>query len=202
MNRFEAAYQGVAPWDIGRAQPAVVRLAEAGFLQGSVLDAGCGTGENALYLASLGREVLGVDFVASAVEQARHKARQRGLAATFLEGDALRLAELGRVFDAVLDCGLFHTFTDEERPRYVRGLSHVTRPGGRCHLLCFSELERREGGPRRVTQAELREAFREGWTVEEIEPTRFASNIHEGGAHAWAARLVRLATAGSIRTGP
>ncbi len=192
MNRFDSAYQGVPPWDIGRPQPAVVRLAEEGRIHGSVLDAGCGTGENALYLASLGHEVWGVDWVAAAIERARRKALERRLEVTFLVADALLLGDLGRAFDAVLDCGLFHTFTDEQRSQYVCGLADVIEPGGFCHLLCFSELEHREGGPRRVTQTEIRDSFRDGWVVESIEPARFASHIHEDGAQAWLARLRRV----------
>ncbi|HZP89453.1 MAG TPA: hypothetical protein VFC04_00470, partial [Actinomycetota bacterium] len=53
---FETAYGGSPAWDIGRPQPAVVRLEEAGEITGSVIDLGCGTGENALFLASRGHE--------------------------------------------------------------------------------------------------------------------------------------------------
>jgi cyclopropane fatty-acyl-phospholipid synthase-like methyltransferase len=169
----------------------VVRLAEEGLLGGAVLDAGCGTGENALYLAGRGADVVGVDFVPSAVERARAKASDRGVRAYFLVHDALHLRELGRCFDAVLDCGLFHTFEDEERPRYADSVAGVLRAGGALHLLCFSEQERSEGGPRRVTQAEIREAFREGFRVEWIRPEVFESRSHPEGARAWVARVVR-----------
>jgi cyclopropane fatty-acyl-phospholipid synthase-like methyltransferase len=189
MGRFDDAYAGTPPWDIGRPQPAIVRLADAGAIAGAVLDAGCGTGENALYLASRGHEVWGVDFTAAAVALALEKARARGIAATFLQGDALRLDSLGRTFDTAIDCGLFHAFADEERPRYVLSLAAAVRPGGAVHLLCFSEEERSEGGPRRVTRDEIRRAFSSGWTVESIEPDRFDSLIHAGGARAWRALL-------------
>jgi len=192
VSRFEEAYRGTPPWDIGRAQPAVERLARGGALAGSVLDAGCGTGENALLVAALGAEVWGLDQVPAAVERAREKARRRGIAATFLVGDALRLEALGRTFDAVLDCGLFHTFADGERPRYVESLAAATRPGGVVHLMCFSEEETGAGGPRRVTRDEIRAAFRRGWAVRSIEPERFQSHLHPDGARAWLARIERL----------
>jgi len=191
VSRFDAAYEGTPPWDIGSPQPAVVRLADAGAFRGAVLDAGCGTGENALFLASRGLAVTGVDQVAAAVERAREKGRARGLAAAFVVADALRLGDLGRAFDSVLDCGLFHTLGDAERPIYVAGLGAVVRPGGAVHLLCFSEEERSEGGPRRVTQGELREAFRDGWFIASVEADRFASRMHPAGARAWRAHLVR-----------
>jgi cyclopropane fatty-acyl-phospholipid synthase-like methyltransferase len=191
VSRFEEAYRGRPPWDIGRAQPAVERLAAEGLLGGSVLDAGCGTGENALFLAAGGGEVTGIDLVADAIERAREKARERGIRAAFRVHDALRLPELGRTFDAVLDCGLFHTFGDDERPRYAASAAAVLRPGGALHVMCFSEEERSEGGPRRVTQGEIRAAFGDAFRVDWIRAERFESRIHPGGARAWLARLLR-----------
>ncbi len=192
-SRFDAAYQGTPPWDIGRPQPEVVRLCGEGKFRGTILDAGCGTGENALFLASRGLEVWGVDFAAAAIERARDKARQRGLveACTFVVLDALRLRTLARTFDVALDCGLFHVFDDGDRARYVASLADVVRPGGRVHLVCFSEEEISEGGPRRVTRTEIRDAFREGWDVRSIVPARFASHLHPQGARAWLTEIVR-----------
>src|SRR5436309_14585667 len=113
-SRFFAAYQGTPPWDIGAPQPAFVALAEGGAIRGAVLDAGCGTGENALLCAARGHEVVGVDMVPKAIEAARDKAASRGLAAraTFLVHDALELGSLQRRFDTIIDSGLFHVFDD------------------------------------------------------------------------------------------
>jgi cyclopropane fatty-acyl-phospholipid synthase-like methyltransferase len=173
-------------------------LEESGKIQGSVLDAGCGTGENALYLASRGHEVWGLDFTSVAIERATGKARERGLNVNFQVGDALKLEELGRTFDSVIDCGLFHTFGDEERPLYVSGLATVVRPGGSVHILCFSDQEPLGEGPRRVSQQEIRDAFREGWQVTEIRETRFrttdypmARTFSPGGPKAWQATITR-----------
>ena len=134
-------YQGQAPWDTGRPQPDIIKLAEAGQIRGSVLDVGCGTGENLLYLAARGHEAWGLDFVPVAIERAKAKAAQRGIDAHFIVGDALELKKLSRQFDTVIDCGLFHTFTDEERPVFVKGLAEVLGPGGLLYILCFSDEE-------------------------------------------------------------
>ena len=122
---WDASYHdGPAPWDIGQPQPAIVRLASEGGFAGAVLDAGCGTGENALLVASLGLPVLGVDVAETALAIAREKANDRGIEVEFAAADAFHLERLGRMFETVLDCGLFHTF-DGERATRIRGESGV-----------------------------------------------------------------------------
>ncbi len=191
-SRFIESYRGTPPWDIGRPQPAFERLAAAGEARGPVLDAGCGTGENALAFAAAGFEVVGVDAVEAAVAAARAKAEARGLAAEFLVHDALELGGLGRRFRTVVDSGLFHTFDDGERRRYVTSLAAATATGARLHVLCFSELEPGDGGPRRVTQAELRAAFdHPPFRVLAIESAEMATNLG-GGRKAWLATAERV----------
>lgn len=189
---WDGAYAGTPPWDIGRPQELVVRLAEADALEPDVLDAGCGTGENALYLASRGLRTVGVDWSERAISLARGKAEARGIDVVFVAADALRLAALGRMFRSVLDCGLFHTFGDEARAEYVRSLTEVVPDGGRVHVLCFSDREPWGGGPRRVTRKEIRDAFSTGWRVLEIEATRFEARTPDtDAAHAWHATIER-----------
>jgi SAM-dependent methyltransferase len=156
------------PWDIGRPQPAFVRLADRGLLSGNVLDAGCGTGEHALLATSHGATAVGVDLAAAAIERARAKARDRGLGARFEVGDALNLRALGLHCDTIIDSGLFHVFDEADRARYVASLASVLDQGGTCYLMCFSDREPAEWVPRRVSQDELRRAFADGWTVESI----------------------------------
>jgi cyclopropane fatty-acyl-phospholipid synthase-like methyltransferase len=190
---FDAMYEKTPPWDIGRPQPEIVRLADAGEIIGDVLDAGCGSGDNAIFLAERGHRVLGVDFSQRPIERARAKAAAMSLNVEFRVHDALELVALGRRFDTIIDCGLFHTFSDVQRPVFVESLAAVIKPGGRLILMCFSEAETRERGPRRVTQAELRAAFADGWRIERIEPMRFAVNaeMYPDGARAWLAVINR-----------
>jgi cyclopropane fatty-acyl-phospholipid synthase-like methyltransferase len=181
------------PWDIGRPQPAFVRLADDGLLRGQLLDAGCGRGEQALLAAAHGADAMGVDISPSAIEQARRKAAERGLTVRFEVADALNLGQLGLTFDTVIDCGLFHTFDDDGRARYVTSLASVLRPGGRCYLMCFSDRQPGEFGPRRVRQDELRATFSDGWSVESIAADSFEVNAGFPGrtARAWLATIER-----------
>lgn len=194
---WDEAYQhNRAPWDIGRPQPAIVRLANDGELIGPLLDVGCGSGEHALLAATGGLEVTGLDISHLAVEKARAKARGRGLSAEFLTGDVLALDQVERLdppFRTVLDVGCFHTFANADRPIYAASLAAVVEGGGALHLLCFSEHTPGTDGPRRVTQAELRATFSRDWRVDRIEPETFAvSNLWSGlEPNAWLARIVR-----------
>jgi len=93
----DAYQQNAVPWDIGRPQPAIVRIAGMGGLVEPVLDSGCGSGEHALLAASMGLEVTGIDVAQTAIEHARGKARQRGLSAEFIVGDVLALDQIERL---------------------------------------------------------------------------------------------------------
>ena len=192
---WDASYRdGPAPWDVGRPQPAIVRVASAGGFAGAVLDAGCGTGENALHVASLGLPVLGVDVAETALEIARAKAADRGLDVEFAWADALRLDRLGRRFDTVLDCGLFHTFDAGERPGYVASLASVTEPGGTLYVLCFSD-DGPDTGPHPVSQEQLRASFSPGtgWDVAALRPDRVLTRFHDAaGAPAWLVTVKRI----------
>jgi SAM-dependent methyltransferase len=191
---WDASYfDGPAPWDTGRPQPAVVRLAGEGAFSGTVLDAGCGTGENALHLAALGLGVVGVDVAETALAMARDKAAGRGLDVAFAVADALHLDRLDRVFDTVLDSGLFHAFDSDERRDYVASLASATRRGGRLYVLCFSDVGSGTG-PHPVSQEELRSAFGRGsgWRVVAIRPDRCETRFHAQGAPAWLATIERI----------
>jgi SAM-dependent methyltransferase len=194
---FENFYDGKAPWDIGKPQRRFAAVADR--VTSPVLDAGCGTGEHALFLAARGHQVTGIDFVEEALQRARAKAAERGLAVDFLVKDATALVDWGERFASVIDSGLFHCFSDDDRRRYVLGLAQVVEPGGRLFLMCFSDEEPGAEGPRRVSRQELYDAFAEGWEVESIHPTQFDVNpefievkFSEGGPKAWFAVVRRI----------
>jgi cyclopropane fatty-acyl-phospholipid synthase-like methyltransferase len=195
-NDFQEFYAGKPPWDIGKPQKSFIDAADR--ITGSVLDAGCGTGDTALFLAGRRCKVTGIDFVEVPIQQAQRKAAERGVQVTFLVKDALTLKDWTERFDNVIDSGLFHVFSDDDRHRYVEGLTAVLKPGGRLFLLCFSDAEPGTQGPRRVSKAELHACFGAGWIIESIEPIRVEVrpdfkefSFSEGGPKAWFAVVRR-----------
>jgi SAM-dependent methyltransferase len=180
-TQWDAAYAGDSPppWMIETPQPEVVMLLDRGLVSGRMLDSGCGTGEHSLAAADAGAVVTGVDISGRAVGQAKRKADARGAAAQFAVVNMLHPAPFReRSFDTLLDSGVFHSFAGADQRTYVDNLTRLARDGALLHLICFSEHQPGEGewGPRRITQAEIRSAFADGWAVDELEPATFRIN--------------------------
>lgn len=197
---FTEHYKGAPPWDIGKPQAPFIEIADQ--MVSPVLDSGCGTGNTAIFFAAKGHEVTGIDFVESAIERARAKATEQGVAVNFLVKDAMTLSDWDEQFASVIDSGLFHIYAGKDQSqaqrRYVQGLAHVLKPGGKLFLLSFTN-EAPEGG---VSQQELIEAFADGWEVEsiqqvigEINPEFLAAHpgtYPEGGPKLWFAVIRRV----------
>ncbi|GAA2446844.1 hypothetical protein GCM10010191_74970 [Actinomadura vinacea] len=177
--------------DLGRPQPAFRTLADEGLIQGRVLDAGCGTGEHVLMCAALGLEATGVDVAPTALKTAEAKASERSLSARFLLHDARTLSELGETFDTVLDCGLLHTFGDQDRAAYIAGVRTVLAPGGRYFVLWFGDQESGDHGPRRSTRDEITAAFADGWQIDSIDATMLDIADAPEGRKGWLVALTR-----------
>ena len=194
MTSWEDAYKTVPPWDVGRPQPAFVELVRIGELnKGNILDVGCGTGENALYLAEKGFAATGVDLTSRAIAAARGKAAERKLKVNFRIGNALSLDFKDGVFDNVIDSGLFHTFPDEDRPVYAREIARVLALSGKYFMLCFSDKEPTNwGGPRRVTRKEIESTFSPLFKINYIREVLFATRFHTNGGKAYLTSATRI----------
>lgn len=179
---FNESYRGSPPWDIGRPQAEFVRLARNGEIRGKVLDVGCGTGENAIFFSQLETEVWGIDSAPLAIEKAKLKAKERGAKVRFLVADAMHIDRLGTKFDTITDCGLFHTFSDEQRSLFAKSLRSAMEKGATYFTLSFSTKEPTGwGGPRRVSEEEIREVFGQGWKINYVKDCKIETNLHPKG---------------------
>lgn len=198
QESFEEAYRGNAPWEIGKPQAPF--LLAASQIRGPVLDAGCGTGNTSIFLARLGLQVTGIDFVEAAIRQAREKAEKRSLEIDFQVKDAMTLGTWDRRFASVIDSGLYHIYKPGNRQIYLQGLAQVLEPGGRLFLLCFTEGEHSPGGG--ISKAELYTDFGQGWQMESLEMIRGEINpaflaeqpdaFPDGGPKMWFAVVRKL----------
>ncbi|WP_159850555.1 class I SAM-dependent methyltransferase [Nocardia sp. CY41] len=167
--QWDRQYLQSPPWVIDEPQPTVVELTRAGTIRGKVLDVGCGSGDNALFLAESGCEVLGVDVSAHAVTLAQRLAVRRKLSqARFLVADVLHIDPEPR-YDTVLDSALFHTFDTVARARYIEWLGAVCRVGGTVVVLCLGAN----------MNTALTEAFeyRAGWELEALRVARYRGRV-------------------------
>jgi SAM-dependent methyltransferase len=185
---FDAIYEGESafqakeiklggiPWDIGEPQPILVELERAGRIRGDVLDAGCGLGENTLYLAERGYRVWGFDAATAAIRHARHQGQQRGIPAEFAVADVTHLEGVDQHFDTVLDSALYHCLSDEQRRIYSATLHRVTTPEAQLHLFCFSDAEPEAlSGHSVVSQENLHANLDSRWKIITIQLRRYTS---------------------------
>ena len=180
---FDWVYHDVPPWDIGGPQPAMVALLEAFPPAAPVLDVGCGSGDLSIFLASAGLDVVGIDFVSAAIDEANRKARELPVEAAlkleFKVADVFKPWLLGRQFSTIVDSGFLHLLTPEETDRFITAMSSVLLPGGRYYLHEFATEFEVPNTPRQVTEDELRTRFTEkqGWRILEVRPGEFLNRV-------------------------
>ncbi|KQC05610.1 MAG: methyltransferase type 12 [Methanoculleus sp. SDB] len=136
------------PWNISDPPAVLVNLVDRGIVGPcAAIDFGCGTGNYALYLASRGFDVTGIDKSAAAIRMAEEKARERGIACRFLVADILGdLQGLVGPCDFAYDWEVLHHIFPEERGRYVANVYRLLNPGGQYLSVCFSESDPQFGG--------------------------------------------------------
>lgn len=191
---WEEAYKGTPPWDVGHPQPVFEALVKDGEIKpGKALDIGCGRGENAIMLAINGCDVTGIDLVEDAISDAKAKAAERHVEVNFIVGDVLRMDQLFEEaeFDIVIDSGLFHAMTDEERPVFARQVYRVLKPVGKYFMMCFSDKEPEGNGPRRISKAEIEHTFTPLFKIIYIKDSAFESRFGPGRREAYLLSAVR-----------
>ena len=197
LDFFNSVYQDIPPWDIGAPQPAMSALLGRYPPGSPILDVGCGSGDLSIYLAQLGYQVLGIDFVEKAIANAWEKAGTLPapvkLLLDFQVADALKPSSLQRQFGAVVDSGFFHLFDSEQCDRLVDEIAQVLLPGGHYYLHEFAVDFPLPNLPRQITAEELQVRFTQekGWRIKEIQAVEFLSRVAPPvpAIYAWIERL-------------
>ncbi|WP_069163791.1 class I SAM-dependent methyltransferase [Nocardia altamirensis] len=194
--RDDSPFGARAPWDIDGPQPAFVALEQTAAIAGDVLDCGCGSGENVLFLATKGHTVTGVDLAPTAISIAQKKARERGLTATFTTADALELTGYHDQFDTVIDSALAHLFDPDQLTRYAAALHRACRVDATVHILgisdrAFTFLRNEQSAVAEQLENQLPS---DALKLEDMLPSLTADHLRNGFAAGWAAESITETT--------
>ncbi|MFZ5830316.1 MAG: class I SAM-dependent methyltransferase [Planctomycetota bacterium] len=184
--------QGTPPWDTGRVASELVRvISEQRFKPCTVLEIGCGTGADAIYLARKRFEVTAVDISPIAIERARARAEQEDALLRFVQADVFRFGPTAGTFDLVYDAGFYHSIRQSTLEPYVDLLWRVTRPGSHYLALCGATGETAEGGPPQVSEEDIGNELGRLFEPVQVRPFRFESPNHKEGYAGWSCLMRR-----------
>jgi len=170
------------PWNIETPPDALIELVDSGKVKPcKTIDLGCGTGNYAIYLASKGFDVTGIDISPAAINIAKENAKKKGVKERFLVADVLGdLDEVRETFDFAYDWELLHHIFPEKRKKYVENVYKILNPGGKYLSVCFSEKDPEFGGSGKYRETrlgtllyfssedELRDLFKPYFNIKEL----------------------------------
>ena len=182
LERYES---GQLPWHDPLPPPEVVETVSS-LPVGRALDLGCGPGRASIYMAALGWQVDGVDFIPKAIEMARAAAKQAGVSPRFHLASVTKLDFLTGPYDFALDVGCCHALDDDEFQTYHRALKRILRPGGRYLLFTrLSDEESAEGSLSGIGEAVLQRTFQDGFVLDRVTYGRTEAGDNPSWRSAW-----------------
>ena len=189
-NRY---VQGDTPWDSGLRSAELARvLAKFDLPRGRALELGCGSGTNAIFLAQHGFEVTAVDCSETALATARGKAEAIGVTIDWIAADVQNFGAGREPCEFLFDRGCYHCCRRVDLAGYLQTHCNVTRPGTMCLILAGNPNDGDEGGPPKVTAAELLAEFEELYRLLQLREFHFEDAGGEQGPLGWSCLLRRL----------
>ena len=194
MERWDAPYrrERLPGWDVGRPCSHMVKAVEdKTFKPGRAIVFGCGSGTNAIYLASKGFEVTGVDVSPTALAVAARKAHKAEVEVDWMLADVVALPKL-QPYDLIFDRGCYHHICQYDSPGYVETLRRLSRAGTRAMILAGSPADGNSGGPPRIKEETIRKDFSTLFEFDWLRGIHFDSrNPDAKSSSAWSIHLRR-----------
>ena len=179
-ERYRERYKsGDTPWDVGQPDFNLIEVVtETPVPICKVLDIGCGTGDNSIWLAGKGFQVVGTDTSDIALEKARERASHANVECDFLLVDFLKKNIQGAPFGFAFDRGCFHSFSSEnDRRRFAENVATHLEEAGLWLTIAGNADERRQGpGPPQRSARDIVLAVEPSFEILSLQSTRFASN--------------------------
>jgi len=188
---------GTPPWDTGFPSRELMDVVEEGLIRPCrVLELGCGSGANAVYLARKRFEVTALEGSPLALERARLRAEQSNALVRFVLADVFEFGRNAGRFELVYDVGFYHFIRQTDLGRFLDLLWWVTQPGSYYMTLAGAAGEEAQGGPPQVTEEEIRDELGRLFEIVRLRPFRFESPLRQEGFLGWSC-LMRRPTLGN-----
>lgn len=180
QHDWEQRYEdGDLPWDTGRADVHLVNTVLGMSLPpGQVLEVGCGTGTNAIWLDKQGWEVVAVDISEKAIEQAWEKADEAGFEGIIQKADVLKDPIPCGPYQLVFDRGCLHSIdAPKDRRIFSEKIHQLSASGGLwLSIMGSCDDEPRDTGPPMLSVAEIADAIEPWFEILSLTATYFDSN--------------------------
>jgi SAM-dependent methyltransferase len=185
---------GQLPWDSGVPSKELIRVLDSESIKpGRAAELGCGTGTNAIYLASRGFDVTAFDLSSAALAGARQKAAEAKAKVNFVEADLCRFTLDVPPFDFIFDRGCYHATRRIDQPGMIQTLKRLTRPGSRLLLLAGNANEKGPPGPPTMSAGEICSELEPLFEIQFLREFRFEVPGPPEGFLAWSCLMTRRA---------
>jgi methyl halide transferase len=165
---------GNLPWDTGRPSSELQRVFSSHTIPPCrVLELGCGTGTNSVWLAQQGFQVTAIDLAPLAVERAKNRAHGAGVDVHFAVADVLQMPDLGAPFAFFFDRGCYHAVRRNAPQQYAPAVARQLAPGGRGLILAGNAREPHDPGPPVVTEEQIRDELGLAFHILDLHEFRF-----------------------------